>query len=702
MPRTVLRRCALTFVVLAMPAIVSAQSALSGPTIRIARATGPIIVDGQLGDAGWQKAARVDKFFETNPGDNVEPKVRSVGYLAYDDRFFYAAFEFDDPDPGAIRAPFSDRDNISGNGTDYGGIILDTRNDGHSGVLLLATPRGIQYDAATDDASGEDSSPDFFWDAAARITDKGWTLEIRVPFSSLRYKSADPQTWGIMLYRNYPRDFRYQMFSMQLPRGGNCFVCRANRLVGLERLPGGGHVIAAPYVSGSSDARPENGLGSPLGAADTRVRGGLDVKWTPTADNAIDLTVKPDFSQVESDTAQISTNERFALFFPEKRTFFLEGVELLSTPVQAVYTRTVTAPRWGSRLTGKIGGIGYTALFADDEGGGSVIIPGPDNSDLADQASGSYTFIARAKREIGRSFVSMLLTDRESRGSDAHNRVIGPDFQWRPSAADVITAQWLYSHTTTPTRPDLAEEWTGQSFAGHASHLEWSRNTRRFDAQLGYWGFGRDFRADTGFVPQVGYRQTYHNAGWTIRPNGAVRRVRFFVNTDRQVDEEGDLITGAVAPGVGLDVKFSGSLQARYIDDRVRSNGVSFRRKQFAYRAGFSPTRRIRAIGVDGRVGDEVDFANGRLGQGASVNFNATVNATDHLELSVVHSERSLDVDSLDRSGRLFRARVSRVRGIYNFTARSFVRAIAQYVSTIRDPALYLAPATPRSGAFSS
>ena len=314
----------------------TAQSALSGDQLRIGRVTAPVTIDGELSEETWQRAERVDRWYETNPGDNTEPAVRSVGYLAYDDRFFYAAFDFEDPSPSSIRAPLSDRDNVSGNATDYAGVILDTRNDGRSAVLLLATPRGVQYDADTDDASGEDSAPDYFWDAAARITDRGWTLEIRVPFSSLRYRSADPQTWGILLYRNYPRDFRYQMFSARLPRGGNCFVCRANTLVGLERLPGGGHLVAAPYVSASQISEPRDGVGSPLERGETRPRGGLDLKWTPGPDHIVDLAVKPDFSQIEADTAQISTNERFALFFEEKRPFFLEGVNLLRTPIQAV------------------------------------------------------------------------------------------------------------------------------------------------------------------------------------------------------------------------------------------------------------------------------------------------------------------------------------------------------------------------------
>src|SRR5213593_1099338 len=275
-----------------------AQSTLRGEAISVARITERITIDGDLSDAAWRGATRVDKWYETNPGDNIEPAVRNVGYLAYDDRFFYAGFEFEDSDPSSIRAPYNDRDNVPGY-TDYAGVILDTRNDGHSAMMFLANPRGIQYAAITDDASGEDSSPDFFWESAARITDGGWTLEIRVPFSSLRYRTADPQTWGILLYRNYPRDFRYQFFSARLPRGGNCFICRSNPLVGLEHLPSGGHIVAAPYVTASESARPRGELGTAMVNDPVKPHAGLDVKYTPNADNAIDLTVKPDFSQVE-------------------------------------------------------------------------------------------------------------------------------------------------------------------------------------------------------------------------------------------------------------------------------------------------------------------------------------------------------------------------------------------------------------------
>jgi hypothetical protein len=198
---------------------------------------------------------RTDVWYETSPGDNVPPRVASVGYLAYDNRFLYAGFEFQDPDPHRIRAPLGDRDTVVSSDTDYAGVILDTRNDGKTGILLLANPRGIQYDAVSDDVTNmEDSSPDFFWSSAARITERGWVLEIAIPFSSLRYGQADPQTWGIMLYRNYPRDRRYQFFSTTLPRGGNCFVCRANRFEQRH----GGHGSGVPG-SGTIEGKAEPG-----------------------------------------------------------------------------------------------------------------------------------------------------------------------------------------------------------------------------------------------------------------------------------------------------------------------------------------------------------------------------------------------------------------------------------------------------------
>jgi hypothetical protein len=648
------------------------------PPLAIHRASGPIAVDGDLSDAGWQGVAPLETWYETNPGDNVPPSVGNAGYLAYDDGFFYAAFRFQDPDPRRIRAPLGDRDNVPSY-TDYAGVILDTRDTGKTAILFLANAHGIQYDAVTDDATGEDSSPDFYWDAAGRITPDGWTLELRIPFSSLRYSKADPQTWRIMLYRNYPRDFRTQMFSTTLPRGGSCFICRSNPLTGLAGLPSAGGIVAAPYVNASRTSLPREELGTPLHAGSPHATAGLDLKWRPGASTAIDATVNPDFSQIESDVAQIASNERFALFFSEKRPFFLEGIELFATPLQAVYTRTITDPRWGVRGTGKLGRLAYTGFLAQDEGGGSVILPGPNSSDLADQDFRSWVAVGRLRREFnGGSFASVLATDREIEGG-GFNRVFGPDFQWRPSPRDTITGQLLFSRSLTPNRTDLTEEWDGRRLSSHDGQASWNHSTPHLDWYAQYTDAGDEFRADSGFIPQVGHRDAYEETGYTFRPKtGPVRRLRTFLILDHTTERDGDLIFRQVSPGFGLDGKWNSFVRLRYANDRVRAGSVTLPRQQLVYTVQVSPSQKVSRIELEGFVGQEIDFDNARTGHGASLVLRTTLRPTDHLELQFNNNRRFLDVHAGPGTARLFTARVDRLRATYTFTSRMFVRAIAQ------------------------
>jgi Domain of unknown function (DUF5916)/Carbohydrate family 9 binding domain-like len=673
-----------------------------GRTFQISHAAGAIRIDGDLSDEGWRNATRIDKWYEATPGDNTEPAVKNVGYLTYDDHYLYVGLEFEDPDPSAIRAPLGDHDSINGNSTDFGGIFIDAQSTGRTAAEFFVSAHNVQYDAVTEDGAGENSSPDFFWDSATRITAHGWSAEMRIPFTTLRYKRADPQTWGIILLRSYPRGFRYQFASTPIPRGSNCTVCYENLLAGLSGLPAGGHLVAAPYVSGSETARPRNDtLGQSLVGDPVRSHIGLDVKYTPTANNALDLTIKPDFSQVESDTAQISANERFALFFPEKRPFFLEGVDLFQTPFQAVYTRTITSPTWGGRMTGKDAGLRYTAIVAEDSGGGSIILPGPNGSSSADQEFHSTVFVGRVKRDIGKSFVGALLTDREATDASAHNRVVGPDFQWRVSSTDVVTGQWLLSETKTPNRTDLADEWNGQRLSGNAFQTYWNRNTTHFDSFAQYKEVTSGFRADTGFIPQVGLREGFSSIGWTVRPKKFISRERTFINLDYQTEPSGQLITRQMVPGFGMDTLWNGFVQFRYVQNNTRAGEEIFGRKQFGYIAQFSPSRRVTFISIDGVVGSDIDFANSRPARGSTINLGATLQPTDHLEVAAIANTRRLDVDVAPfADARLFTQRVERIKGTYTFTSRMFVRVIGQYVHTTRDPRLYVDSVSDRSGTF--
>jgi hypothetical protein len=685
------------------PTLAAAQSPLSGVVFHISRASGPIHIDGDLSDEAWRTATRIEKWYEVTPGDNIEPPVKSVGYLTYDDRFLYAAFEFEDPEPDKIRAPFGDHDNINGNSMDFGGIFIDPLNTRRTALEFFVTPSNVQYDAVTDDASGENASPDFFWESAARINGHGWTVEMRIPFSTLRYSSAEVQHWGIMLFRNYPRAFRRQILSAPIPRGSNCTICRENSLEGLDHLPGGGHIVAAPYLSGSETQHPRGDqLGQPLTSDPAAAHAGLDVKFTPTANAAIDVTIKPDFSQVESDTAQISANERFALFFPEKRPFFLEGVDLLQTPIQAVYTRTITSPTWGARVTGKEAGFRYTALVTEDSGGGSVVLPGANGSSTAPQDVASTVFIGRAKRDIGLSSVGVLVADREATTGDSHNRVVGPDFQWRPSASDVFAGQWLYSETRTPDRPDLADEWNGQQLSGTALQASWSHNTRHLDLSAKFNDVGSGFRADTGFVPQVGYREGYASAGWTVHQGGLISIARPFVTIDYQTEPSGAVITRDVEPSINLNTAWNGFVQFRYIDNRTRAGSAVIERHQFSPYLQFSPSRRISYISLSATLGQDIDFDNARPAHGTTINSELTVQPTDHLALDLIENIRWLNETGPSLvDARLFTQQVSRLKGTYTFTSRLFVRVIGQYVATTNDPSLFITAVDARSGDFS-
>lgn len=653
-------------------------------TVSIPRISDPVAIDAKLDEPAWQSATKYDTWYETNPGDNIEPSVKTAGYVMYDAKFLYIAIESFDPNPKDIRAVLGDHDQISGSSDDFAGVIIDSRNDGKTAVEMFVTARGVQYDAIQNDTGGgEDSSPDFFWDSSTRIHERGWTLEMRIPFSSLRYDNPNPSQWGLILYRNMPRDRRYQIFTNKLPRGSNCFVCNLGKITGLRDLPAGDHIVVAPYLTAQQLSEPRAGLGSefvnhPIGA-----EAGADLKWNPTADMAVDATINPDFSQVESDVAVISTNERFAIFLPEKRPFFLEGVEHFTTPIQAVYTRTITSPRWGARTTGRTGDYGYTFLVTQDRGGGSVILPSAFGSGFASQDFSSIAAIGRVRRDFGRNFVSLLATTRESE-EGGHNRVFGPDFQLRIGESHTWTGQLLYSMTATPNRPDLAGEWNGQELSGHAAHTYYTYSTAKNDFYVHYSDYDEEFRADNGFVPQVGYRGSYAEGGRTWRPTGFFNRVRAFAMGEYQQTQDGDPLYKLISAGFGADGRYRSFLRLRLARDEVANAGEVFTRDRLYYQVNFAVSRVVSFVGFDGWIGEEVDFSSNRPGRGANMNGNITLRPSAHLQVGLTAGVRWLSLGG----DRLFTSQVERLRATYTFNPRMFVRAIVQNQRTNLDSAL--------------
>ncbi len=684
----------------ALPAL--AETPLSD--IEIRRTAGAVVIDGSLSDAGWAGATEVDLAYEVQPGENVTPGVRTRARIAYDGEALYIAFDCEDPDPRRIRAPFADRDRIGPYQQDVVRVFLDTRNDGRAAYMLGVSPRGLQSDGVyTEAVASEDRGPDFYFDSAARIDARGWTAELRIPFASLHYAGGAAPVWGVMLMREYPREFAYDFESAPLPRGSPCTLCHMRKLTGMRDLPAGDHWVVAPYVSATRETAPavEGDPASPLVTRALDRTAGLDLKWSPASAHTIDVALNPDFSQIESDVPKVGVNSRFALFYPEKRPLFLEGTDLFEMLLHAVSTRTITDADWGVRATGKTGATSYTMLVARDAGGGSVILPGPEESSLAPQDFASNVAIGRVRHDLGASFAGFTISAREVRGG-GYNRVAGPDVQWRPDDANTITAQWLVSDTRLPARPDLAAEWDGSHLRSSAASVEWLRLTRGFVTVLSYQDIGSGFRDDNGFIPQVGYRRAQAIAGPYFYPHGLVPLVHPYVTVEQSETRDGARLGRAVTPGVYVSGPLSMTLDTRYhLAEQVRSRGRLFALRYGELELEMSPARRFDRLALHVRLGDDVDFENGRLGRGGDVTASATFRPFDRLELIFDGERQWLNVPAGPSaagttSARLFTADVARLKATIHFGPRAYVRLLGERVRVERDPALYVDPVPAR------
>jgi hypothetical protein len=670
--------------------LVAAAAATGAPTqLTIPRAEGGISIDGVIDDRGWNTALKLETFVEYRRSENAPAPVGTAAWMAYDDAALYVAYRGADPQPHSIRAPFVDRDKVLAD-QDYFAVTLDTRNDRRSALVFRVNPHGVQADSVFNDATGEeDFAPDFFFEAKAHILPDGWAAELRIPFSSLRYADSATQVWAIMLTRNYPRDFRYVIANTPVPKGSNCFLCHASTLDGLRDLPRGGNVVAAPYSAAESTQRR---VDERLAREPLRSDTGLDLKWNASTRLTIDATLNPDFSQIESDVPQLEINNRYALSFPEKRAFFLEGVDLLSTPVRAVYTRSITSPAWGLRATGEAGASAYTVLVAEDRGGGAVVLPSTEGSSFAPQDFRSRVLIGRVRTTFGRSFGGLLLSAREVE-EGGHNRLFGPDFLVNLNGKDKLRGQLLWSTTENPNRPDLSTSFDGRKSSGHAARFVYTRDTNRYDIWLNHFDYGNGFRADNGFVPMVGARGMYLEIGSHHYPKQFASYVRPFVGGGHETVWQGAMVGVYLQGKWGLD-----GWVAWHPRDSELVRGDRLPYSFFEIHMKASPWGWIPAIQLDGSIGDRIDYVHARVGRGATYGLTTALRPTEHLELELNTNREWLDL--ADR-GRLYSAQVNRVKATYVFNARSLVRVIGQHGDTHRARTLYASDVDDREGDLS-
>jgi hypothetical protein len=663
------------------------------PAYSVKRLTGEIRVDGHLDESTYSAAPTFALAYETRPAENKEAPVKTEVWITYDSSNLYAAFRAHDPNPGQIRARYSDRDNAFGD--DFIGVILDTFNDQRRAFEFFANPLGVQMDLTQNEMTGnEDASWDAIWDSAGRITADGYEVEMRIPFSSLRFPSGGGEmTWGIDAVRVYPRNQQYRLGLNPQQRGNNCYLCQSASLTGIAGVSPARSIELNPTITASQSGFRNDFPTGPMQTDDPNFEAGLTGQWGITPNLTFTGTVNPDFSQVEADAAQLAVNTQFALFFPEKRPFFLEGADLFETRFNAIYSRNIADPAWGVKLTGKSGKNAIGAIVTQDRRT-NFLIPGAEGSGLATVDDSNLSTILRYRRDLfGATTGGFFFTSRE--GDGYHNRMLGGDilFRWRGTKAFRI--ELLGSQTQYPASIAASTGQSTSEITGRAIRTVYQHTSRDWTYYFLYRDVSENFRADLGFVPRADFREKGTMLEHAWYPKGPWTQWRLGVEATDIDDQSGDRLerhadfyawaNGPRQSFVRADVY---ARDQRYAGDLFDTDSVVLYGEFAAHPDVFVSTQVT--------AGNQIDFANARQGEQFRLDPGVRWNVGSHLRLNLNHAYEALDTDG----GRLFTANLTEMRATYQLNNRTFIRWIGQYLNVDRDPTLYSFPIDARSRDF--
>lgn len=659
-------------------------------------ADGRIELDGVLNDAAWLASVPYDRFYQTQPTDKVLAKQRSEVRVAYDKKYLYLGIMAYDDHPEAIQAPFARRDKTSED-QDLLGVYIDTSGNGKSAQFIHVNARGAISDGVYTDANAEDLSPDFDFDTATARVPGGWSTEIRIPFTSLPYRSGQQVPWRLLVYRNMTRDQRYRMYSGEMTLESNCLLCFSAPIDGLRQLPSGLNWTATPYlVAGRGH---EDVAGQPRRNFKNHDVG-LDVKIRPDSASVIDATINPDFSQVELDDPILSGNASFSQFVPEKRPFFLEGADILQTPFRVINTRTITDPSWGGRYTRRDENSDLTVLTTRDAGGGLVQLPGPYSTNYASQDFASIATIARVNTHRENMSVGMVLTDRTLENGRGYNRAAGADFSWQRTDSERLRGQVLVSSTSAQADAEGVLQ-KAPARAGHAAKLEWTKDTDE-------WGFiaateevSEGFRADNGFMPQAGYQEYGASVAKKWGVQGIWNEVKSYVYADRKIDRHGNVIADDFYPALWVNGPYNTQLELRLKPNnhlRIAADGELFSLRQLTAIASTAPGRGLGLLYAELELGDEVELASARLGKGGKLTTVAHFRPANWFEIEPTYSVNWVNSrDSGSEGRRLYAEYALQVNSIVHLGPSDTVRVTLQRSSSRRNQALYDFPVQPLS-----
>jgi hypothetical protein len=656
----------------------------------ITPATSPIKIDGVLDEPAWATALVLPLAYQWFPGDNTAAPVATECLLTFDNENLYVAFRAHDPHPKEIRAHLADRDSASAMTDDTVGIYIDTFNDRRRAYEFRVNPLGVQLDATVSDV---DASEDFTWDAiwnsAGRIGEDGYTVEMAIPLKQLRFsRTSDVQTWAFLANRDYPRSHDYQLESTFNDRSLNCKVCQYELISGFRQLTPGHNLELIPTVTATrTDVSP--GLGDPLQSGREKTSPGISAHWGVTPNIVVSGTLNPDFSQVEADAAQLSINERFALLYPEKRPFFLEGADYFGTPFPTVFTRTVVDPKGGLKVTGKEDANVFGVFLTDDRKNRLLI---PENDRTIGELVGEdvKSEVVRYRRDIASSStLGFLYTGRDS--PDYYNHVAGVDGSLRVADPDTVRFQFLHANTRYPGDIVERDHQRPGVFGGNAYRVDYTHATRDWSWAATYRDVDQGFREDSGFFTRADIHGGNANISRYVwgKPGGWFSQLQFFFADEVLKDHTGQT-TDSHADAVFV---YTGPLQSSVVvgfrpNFRETFNGVHFHN----FRQDI--TLDMRPSGDYGlhfyvRHGDAIDTFNTR-----QVQFLQLEPAGDFRLGRSIFGRFQHDWKEFRFQGKPYlRVNLSQMILRYHFNVRTYVRAILQYQNVGAHPELFNDPA---------
>ena len=635
-----------------------------GPTVRAVRTAVAPTIDGRIDDAVWRDAALITDFVQSNPVEGAAPTETTEVRIAYDSDHLYLGFYAHYLDTRHIRANRVDRDQTRRD--DWFAVMVDPFLDQQRAYRFSVNAYGVQGDAIISGGrrergppgGGGDTSWDALFESGGQLVHDGWTAELAIPFKSLRYpaQGAGEHRWGLQITRTMQtkdetvvwapvsRDIMGLLNQMGIVDGLTGLSTSRN----LEILP----TATAIQLGELSDCAFVDG--------DVAPDVGLNVKYGVTSNLTADLTVNPDFSQIESDRPQIEVNQRFPLFFPELRPFFLEGQEVFETGarLELVHTRTIVDPQFGGKLTGN---TTLGLLVANDEA------PGNRGAGEVGFGKTAQFVIGRARYDLySESYVGAIVTDREF--LDAYSRVAGVDGRFRIGQ----THSARFEAVTSANRYEDGTETTGPMF-----DMDVQRDSRHLDYSVEYQQIDPGFDTATGFVRRVDVRRLEADVGYDWWPESWLITWGPEFSYMRNVDHAGVLQD----EDTEIDVRFRFSNNVFFRIDGSREmeryRNIDFRKTRFSLRNGINSSRRVSIFyGID--WGDEIRFVdNPFLGTEFAYDVGVTLLPTSRLNTQI-----ALDASRLTEPGtntRVFDIKIWRAFTTYQFTDRLLARNITEY-----------------------